>query len=160
MNIDKDCFFRKIDDIKSYAESIKDDIIYAKKTKCVKARQGLLDEVVNSYTNGILETTNKVKVGSDGKLGWVLNNIDNDDTFWIVGNEYFIKNYDHKENDIYMPKETINKFVKVNEDISFKVSWGEMNLKKGGYLKITDLSNIVAIQENDFLNTYEIIDKR
>ena len=153
--------FKKIDNIKEYVNEIISDptrVIHAKKTQCVLARRGIIGETVNSYTNGILETTNKVGFGKDGEIDWVLTKLDNKDTSWVVSNDFFINNYDLKNDNVYIPKGTINTFIKVDENISFYAPWGEeMFLIKGGFLKITNLNDITGIQENDFFDTYTIL---
>lgn len=155
--------FKKIEDLKKY---VYDCLINGAKPKkyakfgTIHAVQGKVgQEVKTVLKNGLTETVNVVKADENGNADWIVTNPSGEK--YIVTNKNMNKRYESvdEEHNIYRPKLLVQEFIQANEDISFKVSWGEMNLKKGGYLNITNENDIYGIAKEEFAETYAECDK-
>ncbi len=135
---------------------------FYKKYARVEAEKGVPGEKITTIMkDGHVEVSDvAVKVDENGNPDWIVTNPDGER--YAVPHAKFIKRYeleagkDGKHAPIGAPIEAIQ----VPEEISFDVPWGkdgapvEMTIKAGGYLNITDLSDIYGIQEEEFKNTY------
>jgi len=138
----------------------------------VRARQGVLDEVVNTYTDGgVLERKNKVSVDPvTGRLGWVITKCSPDgeiiiDEFgnkneWIMSDSSFCEEYqlDPNLDGVYKSVDGPQMFVQVLTDITMVQGSKEMNIEAGGYINITDIDDCYGISDRDFDDTYRILE--
>lgn len=143
----------------------------AEKFSRIFARQGTIGEEVSTYSNGIIETTNVVTLDEKtNQAGWIATKTVNGEAVvdqfghkneWIIDDSTFKEKYelDPENPQMYKPTGGILMFVQIPHNIKFTAPWGEeMNILAGGYLNITNLDNIYGLQENDFTETYAIVD--
>ena len=127
-----------------------------KKYARVQAEQGYEgQEVVTKLQDGTIETTNTVKRGDDGELGWIVTNPDGEQ--YIVPNNKFVKRYEIETgaDGKHAPKGAPIVAIQVKEDVTIVASWGEEQfIKAGGYLNVSNLEDIYGIAEQEFYNTY------
>lgn len=146
--------------------------IEAEKFARIIARQGTLGEEVISWSvdslgNAIEEKRDTVKVDSKtNKLGWIVTKadeqgnpiLDNNGHInqWIIEDSTFTKKYeiDPNNNLIFRPKGGVQLFVQIPDNIILE-QWGsKMQIAQGGYINITDPSDMYGISERDFTDTY------
>ena len=133
--------------------------LYTKSVK-VKARKGTVGEqIITKMADGLVETTNEVKNEGD----WIITNPTGEE--YIIKKETFEAKYNLTPNDMgeYTPKPSPQKFLKINEDISFTASWGEkMNIAAGGYLNVSGIEtgDVYGIQKDEFKKTYAPCDAK
>lgn len=146
----------------------------AEKIARIRARQGQIGEIINTYSqNGILETTNKVGLDPiTQQPDWIISKIiDGEIVIDEFGhtNEYIISDSkfkilyekDPQTTDLFRSTSGKQIFVQTPMNISFNATWGEpMNILAGGYLNITKLDDIYGIQERDFYDTYQFTDEK
>ncbi len=163
--------FIKIDNIQDYVNKNlhKKEIILAKKSSRIIARDGILGEEIKTFVeNGTLETINIVKE-NENHIDIVVTNTNPDGSPIIDKNgntnTYIIpfKTFDEKYEfdfkseygNIYRPKGRAQKFVEIPDDIEILASWGEKQfLKKGSFLNISNYEDIYGIAKEEFLKTY------
>jgi hypothetical protein len=148
--------FVKTDYIKAY------HFKKAYKFKKVKARQGVIGEkVLTMMKNGLVETTNKVKVDKQtNKLDWIITNVSGEQ--YVIAYKTFYKKYEQTpdKNGFYKPKPIKVTVVELKENVSFMAPWGEfMHIANGGYLVVDNPNDIYGIQKEEFFNTYKIVQK-
>ena len=146
--------------------------VVAVKFARVKARRGVVGEEVISYSqNGIVEKVDTVSEDPETKeVGWVLTKVDENgepivDEYghkneWIVDHSKFTKKYEKDEtmsDGIYKPVGGPQIFVPIVMDVILYQWGGEMKIEAGGWLNITDPSDIYGISERDFDDTYKIV---
>lgn len=140
----------------------KEDYQKAYKFEKVKAREGVYGEQIATITrNDIVETVNSVKMDEEGHLDWVVTNVGGEQC--IIPYKTFLTRYEQTPDShgFYKPKQGIVTVVETREDISFLAPWGSvMSIAKGGFLIINNETNIYGIQEEEFYNTYKLIDKK
>ena len=138
----------------------------------VRARRGLLGEVVNTYTDGgILERENMVEVDSvTGRMGWVLTKCNADgeviiDEYgnkneWIMSDSSFCEEYqlDSSLDGVYKSVDGPQLFVQVLTDITMVQGDKEMNIEAGGFINITDMEHCYGISDRDFDDTYRVLE--
>lgn len=173
MNIN-DRVYRKVDVLKYLSNGIQNGTLkpfLAKKTARVKARRGVLDEVVVTYTSGgLVEKVNKVEIDpATGNTGWILTKIDENnnvviDDFghvneWIISDSSFVSEYQYipDSDDIYVSIDKNQLFVRIHEDIEIEHDGEIMKISTGGFLNITNLDNVYGISFRDFYDTYKIL---
>lgn len=146
--------------------------IEAEKFARIIARQGTLGEEVISWSvdslgNAIEEKRDTVKVDSKtNNLGWIVTKadeqgnpiLDNNGHInqWIIEDSTFTKKYeiDPNNNLIFRPKGGVQLFVQIPDNIILE-QWGsKMQIAEGGYINITDSSDMYGISERDFTDTY------
>ena len=147
--------------------------IEAEKFARIIARQGTLGEEVISWSvdslgNAIEEKRDTVKVDSKtNKLGWIVTKadeqgnpiLDNNGHInqWIIEDSTFTKKYeiDPNNNLIFRPKGGVQLFVQIPDNIILE-QWGsKMQIAQGGYINITDPSDMYGISERDFTDNIE-----
>ncbi len=126
------------------------------------ATQGTWGESVQTIMqNGLVETTNVVSVDEKtDEPDWIVTNPAGEK--YIVPDSTFRKKYESFDltQGIYKPKGGVQKFIQIDEDISFTASWGEkMTISAGGYINTTDFNDIYGVQKDEFLNTYAECDE-
>lgn len=141
---------------------------FAVKFGKVLARRGKVGEEICTYTEGgLLEKIDKVGIDLDtGNPNWVLMKA-NDNGYpvvdeyghvneWIKDDSDFIEEYvaDEEIEGVYQSIDGAQVFVPVLNDIILIQNGEEMKVKMGGYLNITNLTNIYAVSERDFRDTY------
>ena len=102
--------------------------------------------------------------------GWILTKLDeNGDVLvdeyghkneWIVSHSTFIKKYDCDEQmpeGVYKPKGGLQVFIPLVMDVILEQWGGEMKIEAGGWLNITNPSDIYGISKRDFEDTYRIV---
>ena len=143
--------------------------IEAEKFARIIARQGTLGEEVISWSvdslgNAIEEKRDTVKVDSKtNNLGWIVTKadeqgnpiLDNNGHInqWIIEDSTFTKKYeiDPNNNLIFRPKGGVQLFVQIPDNIILE-QWGsKMQIAEGGYINITDPSDMYGISERDLL---------
>lgn len=155
----------KIDNMKEYVISLKEEgkEAYAyKKFAKVQAVRGVVgQEVITTMKNGLVETKNVVS--TDEKTGlpdYIVTNPSGEQ--YLVKDSTFNKKYEieDKENNVFRAKGGIQVFMQIDEDVTFVAPWGEeMTIKKGGYLNITNPTDIYGVQEDEFNETYAEVDE-
>lgn len=147
-------------------------VIAAEKSGCVFARKTTQTEKLEVYTtSGLLETVETVSAGEwiltratlDGKV--VLNSAGKPNS-WAPKAGVFEKKYDvanMRADGFTKPKGGVQKFIRIAEDITIMVPWGEngalipQNLEAGAVLNVTNLDDIYGIAEIEFSETYAIV---
>lgn len=163
-------------DVKYYVvtslQSGKLEPICAVKTGKVLARRGKLGEEVITYTDkGLIEKKNKVSVDKNtGSVDMVLMKA-NDYGYpiideyghvneWIVKEKDFVEEYvpDKEIDGVFQSTDGLQLFVPVLIDMVFMQNGKDMFVGSGGYLNITDITDIYGISKRDFEDTYHVID--
>lgn len=154
---------RRIDMLKEYGDALKTAEQYRKIVK-VKARQATEREEIRTTQDG--DVTVNVAMPGD----WIVQN-PGDESPYVFGDKFvkdesgaevpttveernaaFAKKYDaiDSEPNTFQSKGVI-RAMRVNEDIVFNTSFGEMSVKAGGWVSDGNYS----IREDSFANTYE-----
>ena len=172
--------YRKVDVIRYVKEGIESGRMFPReaiKFSRIIARPGVLGEEVISWSvdsNGKEVKEKVAKVVLDEKTnhpGWVVTKADiegnaivdnnghtND---WIIEDSIFIKKYeiDPKNPSLFRPKGGIQIFVQIPDNISLN-QWGSyMNISAGGFINITNPSDMYGISQRDFIDTYKFVDE-
>ena len=160
--------------LKDYVLSIinETNIIYAVKKGYTIAVQGAVGEEVITYEidsedNEYIERTGKVSLDKKtNKPAWILTKTDSDNkpvvnkyghtNRYILSDSEFKERYNPTDKENLFTKSKIEKFIKLDEDISFETEEGLMVAKSGGYLMITNIDDISCISNQSFIDTYEI----
>jgi len=138
-----------------FVEQIKNAPLYTKKSE-VKARQALIREEIQTA----LDATPSVAEPGD----WVVT--DPDGKVHRVKNEIFNKVYKPKEEaeGIFTPLGVPVKVkaIQVNEDVAFKVNWGNyQGVRAGGYIvERQDSKERFGVEKAAFDSTYEAIEEK
>lgn len=135
---------------------------FYKKYARVEAEKGVPGEKITTVMkDGHVEVSDVVvKADENGNADWIVTNPDGER--YAVPHAKFIKRYELEvgADGKHAPKGSPIEAIEVPEEITFDVPWGEngapvpMTIKEGGYLNITDLSDIYGIQKDEFTNTY------
>ena len=135
---------------------------FYKKYARVEAEKGVPGEKITTVMkDGHVEVSDVVvKADENGNADWIVTNPDGER--YAVPHAKFIKRYELEVgvDGKHAPKGSPIEAIEVPEEITFDVPWGEngapvpMTIKEGGYLNITDLSDIYGIQKDEFANTY------
>jgi hypothetical protein len=139
----------------------------------VLARRGKVGEEVITYTaGGLVEKVDTVKIDPDtGNPEWVVMKANEHgypvvDEYghvneWIRDDSDFLADYvpDKEIDGVYESIDGSQVFVPVLMDMILIQDGEEMAVEAGGYLNITDITNIYAISKRDFDDTYRIIDE-
>lgn len=171
--------YRRVDDISVYVQELLDKgavILKAEKFGRILARKGQPGEKIITWSvdaegQPLMEKEAVVGVDAEtGKADMVVIKADENGTAltdkngnineWIITDKVFTKKYeeDTKRPGLYKPVGGVQKFVKLTESIVLQ-QWGsEMNIDAGGYVNITNPSDIYGISGRDFQETYKIID--
>lgn len=167
--------FTKINALE-YAKKVLEEGLFvpvkAAKFARILARPGILGEEVTTYTqNGLVEKVAQVTMDSETKqTGWVVTKLDENgevlvDEFghkneWIIDAKTFAKKYEIDEtrtDGVYKPVGGVQIFVPIIMDVILEQWGGEMKIEAGGWLNITNLSDVYGISKRDFEDTYRII---
>ena len=149
----------------------------AEKFARIIARQGNVGETVISYSvdkegNEVKEKVAQVKLDEKtNQPGWIATKVDennevmvdnnNHKNQWIIDDSTFRKKYevDPQNPSLYRPKDGVQIFVQINEDIILN-QWGsDMEIAKGGYINITNVDDMYGISLRDFEDTYKFTDE-
>lgn len=137
------------------------------------ARQGVVGEEIISWSedkngNPIVEKVAKVEIDpKTGKPGWVLTKTDESYmplrdkhghlNQWIITDSQYHSKYEpavELGEGIIKPVGGPQIFVELHEDLTI-FQWGKvMNVSAGGYINITNPSDMYAISGRDFTDTY------
>jgi len=150
--------------------------ITAEKFARIIARRGIVGEEVVTWSvdengNSIKEKVANVEVDeSTNGAGWVVTKVDENGNpiidkngfknEWIISDSTFKKKYevDNESVSIYKPKGGPQTFVEIKDNIILS-QWGfEMKIAKGGYINITNESDMYGISQRDFADTYRVIE--
>ncbi len=168
--------FKKIENVLKYVdEGLKAGTFVpfkAVKFARIIARQGTVGEEVHTWSvkdgQPIVEKTNKVKIDEKtNEPGWVVTKATEEgapiiDEFghentWIIDDSVFKKKYEVENGSLYRPVGGPQVFVRLTEDVAL-AQWGSYeNIGAGGYVNITNLSDIYGISERDFNDTYKVV---
>ncbi|WP_297598035.1 hypothetical protein [uncultured Cetobacterium sp.] len=138
-------------------DSLKNSTTF-EKFKPILAREGVIGEVIKTYTKDGLETTNTVTEAS-----YIVKNTTEAKEEYIIPKSKFEKRYKFIKNknkkwDIFQPIGEI-KAVKVkNKDTFFIIApWGEEMIVKNGDFLVSplDYSEIYRIANKEFFETYQ-----
>lgn len=165
------------EEMRQYVESKLQDatIIEAKKVGNTIAFQGTVGQEIvtleeDSDGNEYVERIGVVELDPDtNEPGWILTKTgsDNNPIFnshghtnqYIVTDSKFKAMYEPSEDGLGLySKSQIEKFIQIDEDVSFETKYGEMAITAGGYIKVTDLDRISGISEVSFNDTYTIVE--
>ncbi len=125
---------------------------YAKfaRIQAVMAKGGEAVETILS--DGTRETTNTANPGD-----WIVTNPGGEQ--YIVPAEKFPKKYEPAPElgeGWFKPTGGIQKFLELEEDITFVCSWGETQfIKAGGMINVTNLEDIYGMAREEFFSTYQ-----
>ena len=166
------------EEMQKYVENqlSKSEIIEAKKIGNTYAVRGIEGQEVITYSvdsngNEVIERVQSVTLDEETKEpGWILTKVDSNNqpvidqnghlNQYIVADSVFKKTYEPSiDGPNLYSKSQIEKFIRLEEDIHFGTKYGDMTVMQGGYAKITDMSRISGISENDFNETYVVIEK-
>ena len=106
------------------------------------------------------ETTNKpgwvvTKATENGEP--VFDQFGHDNT-WIIKDSVFTRKYEPERDSVYRPVGGTQIFVQLTEDVAL-AQWGSYeNIGAGGYINITDPSDVYGISERDFNDTYRRVE--
>ena len=138
-----------------------------KKTTSIIARQGILNEEVQTILNDGTKETEIRKVKLDkitNQPDWIVNNINTEEK-WLIEDSIFKKKYELEKDNIYRPKNNIMLAAQIKENIIIKPpKWnGDIQrLNSGSYLLLdpNNQNDIYGIGELEFNNTYKILDNK
>lgn len=160
--------------VKEGLESGKLVPIQAKKTAPTHLVPGTLGEEVTSWVeneDGTPRIEREEKVEKDpetGQPGWIATKVDSKGNpvvdgnghknQWIIQDSFFRANYEpSKVGDNLYQKKAVQTLVQIPDNIEFENKKGKvMTVEAGGYINITDLSNMHGISERDFNDTHEL----
>ena len=130
------------------------EVISAKKTAVVQARQGTVGEVV---TTDIDKTTNIVKLDDEtGRPGWVVTNPGGEE--YVISDSKFSELYEATDKPGEYAKKAIQLLVSCEKTVEFEPSWGgSFIIEAGGYFTINGYQKIAGIQKDAFEQTYVIV---
>ena len=170
---------KKIENVKKYVEELRKEspVLHAEKNGYVLARIGMEGEVIVTYvSDGTLETVNHVKRDENGDLDVVVTMADPEGNaivyedgrvnVHLISRSVFNQKYeddDHALNSqkelLFKPKGGIQEFAQIKEDVSFRAAWGEEQvIKAGSFLNVTNPNDVYGIAQEEFMQTYSIID--
>lgn len=134
---------------------------YAKSAR-IKARKGIVGEKISTIISGGFHETDNIVTIDDktGNPGWVVTGKNGEE--YIVSDSIFCEKYEPVEGttDTYVPKGKPIIAVMLNENISFMAPWGEKtNIAAGGYIVISNGSDIYGVQKREFCETYVLTEK-
>ena len=109
-----------------------------------KIRMGVNEDVINEYSVYSIETAKE--------MSKKISDFTNSD--YGVGVTGTINEIDPNNNLIFRPKGGVQLFVQIPDNIILE-QWGsKMQIAQGGYIIITDPSDMYGISERDFTDTY------
>lgn len=146
-----------IENINDYVRNLIEngvEVISAKKTAIVQARQGTVGEVV---TTDIDKTTNVVKLDDEtGRPGWVVTNPGGEE--YVLSDSKFSELYEETDKPGEYAKKAIQLLVPCEKTVEFEPSWGgSFTIEAGGYFTIDGYQDIAGIQKDVFKQTYGIV---
>ena len=146
-----------IENINDYVRNLIEngaEVISAKKTAVVQARQGTVGEVV---TTDIDKTTNIVKLDDEtGKPGWVVTNPGGEE--YVISDSKFSELYEETDKPGKYAKKAIQLLVPCEKTVEFEPLWGgSFTVEAGGYFTINGYQDIAGIQKDVFEQTYVIV---
>ena len=172
--------YNKVNVAKYVKEGLQSGILVpmmAEKFARVIARRGILGETVISWSvdengNEIQEKVSQVTLDEyTKKTGWVVTKVDENGNIimdsnghcnqWIVDDTTFNRKYeiDNNNSSLFKPKGGIQIFVQISDNIILS-QWGsDMKIAAGGYINITDESDMYGISHRDFNETYRFINE-
>ena len=147
---------KNVDDMKKYVQDLLDGgqkPVHYMKTARIKAREGVPGEtIVTKLENGHKETENP----NIEKGDMVVTNPGGEQ--YVVKADVFKKKYEIDPDNPaqYRPTGGVQEFLRLQEDLDFKVSWGDMHMKKGDFINITgrESGDIYGIAQKEFFSTY------
>ena len=117
-----------------------------------KAKGGEAIETI--LADGTKETTNVANPGD-----WIVTNPGGER--YIVPAEKFVKKYEpavELGEGWFKPTGGNQSFIQIDADMDILASWGEVqHLKKGAYLNVTNLNDIYGVAEQEFHDTYKLV---
>lgn len=147
--------FLVVDDINDYVLDLvlnDGDVVRARKSAPVRARQGKLGEIVETEID---KTVNTVKADEEGNLDWIVTNPGGEE--YVVSNKVFTSTYDEVSEGLYV-KNKQQLLVYCSETVVFTPTWGgNFTVEKGGYFTINGKDDIAGIQPEAFKETYEVV---
>ena len=127
---------------------------YAKFAR-VQATQALEETpIVTILQDDTKETTNTAMPGD-----WIVTNPGGEQ--YVVSEEKFSKKYEPAPklgDSWYKPIGGVQRFMQISEDMDFECNWGVQSIGAGGYINVTDLSNIFGVGADEFVTTYKECD--
>ncbi|MBQ8481244.1 MAG: hypothetical protein IJ532_01760 [Alphaproteobacteria bacterium] len=147
---------KNVTDMQKYVQDLLDagqKPVYYTKTARIKARPGVPGEtIVTKLADGHKETENpNIETGD-----MVVTNPGGEQ--YVVKAETFKKKYeiDPDNPEQYRPTGGAQQFLRLKEDIDFKVSWGEQSMRKGDFINITARASgdIYGVGQKEFFDTY------
>lgn len=154
----------EVKDIKQY---LRDEILkgrlypfFAIKVAKVKARRGVVGEIINSFSReGNHSTTKAVFRTANGEIDWVVTN-DNGDQY-VIDDETFKNNYKPLPNsEDYRTVKREKLIVKVHEGIQFKNKHGNsFRVQPNYYIAIDENDDFYEISPEEFRHDYRISDR-
>ncbi len=169
--------FKKVNIIEYVKEGLENGKlvpIQAKKTAPTHLVPGTLGEEVISWVenkDGTSRIEREEKVEKDSETeqpGWIATKVDSNGNpvidgnghknQWIIKDSFFRANYEpSKVGDNLYQKKAVQTLVQIPDNIEFENKKGKvMTVEAGGYINITDLSNMHGISERDFNDTHEL----
>lgn len=167
--------YTKVDILKYVKEGLESGIMVpfeAVKFARILAREGIEGEVITTYSvdadgKPIVEKVDTVKKDDKGRLGMVVTKADENGkpivdangnkNEWIIGRTKFDSKYDEVAGrpGFYQPKGGPQIFVEIPDNIIL-YQWGDdMKIAAGGYINITNISDMYGISQRDFADTYK-----
>lgn len=149
--------------------------VEAEKYARIMARPGTVGEKVISWSadsegNEIKEKVDTVSLDEEtNNPGWIATKTDENGNIildnngykneWIIPDSTFNKKYeiDGDNPTLFKPKEGIQTFVQIPDNIILN-QWGsDMMISAGGYINITNPDDMYGISKRDFEDTYKVV---
>lgn len=164
--------YKQIPNVVAYAAGLVEAgaaVVTGVKFARVLAREAQAGETVTSWAVDAQGGAVREKEAQAAEGDWVLTKADEDGrpvtdehghlNRWIVDGDTFARKYQPagEAAGLYRPKGGPQQFVRLTEAVTLR-QWGsEMNIDCGGWLNITDASDIYGISARDFADTYRIV---
>ena len=148
----------------------------AEKFGRIMARQGIVGETViswsvDSFGKEVKELVDVVEVDKNTNMpSWVVTKVDengrilidnnNHPNEWIIEDSKFKQKYevDTENPNLFCQKRVVQIFAQISENITLN-QWGcDMNIAAGGYINITNPTDMYGISKRDFEDTYRFVE--
>lgn len=145
-----------------YVQSHQQDLLVGSKFAKITARKGKVGEKVTTIMkDGFTETVNIVTYDSvTGEPDWVVTQASGEQM--VVNDTKYKSLYETQnvqEGETIAPSGKYRPMIRLKENVALKTSWGEIQyIKAGGVLVVMGENDIYGIQEQEFNNSYNIIE--
>ncbi|MBO4412986.1 MAG: hypothetical protein J5779_03125, partial [Clostridia bacterium] len=157
--------FLEIDPAKYISEHVNiNNCLIGSKTANITAVKGKVGQAVKTIMkDGFTETTNVVSYDVEtGEPDWIVTQASGEQM--VVNDTKFKSLYEKSDATAGEEIKPLGKFrsmIRLDEDVAFKASWGDMQyIKKGGVLVVLANNDIYGIQKEEFEQSYKVITEK